>query len=69
MCKTDFGRGSYGHPKLALPSSFPRRGQLSQRRSAQPEEVGSAIFEHQIPSLGNWLDSRLKKLSIESKNA
>ena len=46
MRKTDFGRGSYGHPKLALPSSFPRRGQLGQRMSASPEEVSSAIFEH-----------------------
>ena len=68
MRKTDFGRGSYGHPKLALPSSFPRRVRLGQRRSARPEEVGMDIFEHQIPSTGMWSDSRLKELSIESKN-
>ena len=37
---------SYGHPKLALPSSFPRRGQFGQRMSDWPEEVGSAIFEN-----------------------
>ena len=43
-------------------------GQLDQGRSARPEEVGSAIFEYQIPSIGMWSDSRLKELSIESKN-
>ena len=42
----EFRRGSYGHPKLALPSSFPRRGQLGQRMSARIEDVGSTIFEH-----------------------
>ena len=68
MLKTDFGRGSYGSPKLALPSSFPRRGRLGQRRSARLEEVSSAIFERQIPSTGMWSDSILKNLSIESKN-
>ena len=68
MHKTNFRRGSYGHPKLALPSSFPRQGWLSQRRLARPEEVGSAIIEHQMPTTGMWSDSRLKYLSIESKN-
>ena len=68
MRKMDFGRGSYCHLKLALPSSFPRRGRLSQRRSAGTEEVISDIFEHKIPSTGMWSDSRLKDLSIESKN-
>ena len=43
-------------------------GQLGQRRSARPEEVSSTIFEHQMPSIGMWSDSRLKELSIGSKN-
>ena len=68
MHKTDFERGSYGRSTLALSSSFPRRGRLGQRRSARPEEIISAIFEHQIPSTGMWSDFRLKELSIESKN-
>ena len=37
-------------------------GQLGQRRSAW------IYFEHKIPSTGMWSDSRLKDLSIESKN-
>ena len=37
-------------------------------RSARPKEVGSAIFEHQMPSTGMWSDSILKDISIESKN-
>ena len=66
--KTDFGRGSYGHPKLALLSSFPRQGLRGQRRLALPEQVGSAIFEYQMPSKGMWSYCRLKEISIESKN-
>ena len=68
MRKTDFGRGSYGRPKLVLSSSFPRRCRLGQRRSTQQEEVRSTIFEHKIPSKIIWSDSRLNKISIESKN-
>ena len=68
MLKTNFERGSYSRPKLALPSSFPIRGRLGQRRPARQEEVSSAIFEHQMSSTCMWSDSRLKKLSIESKN-
>ena len=51
-----------------LPGSFPRQGRLGQRRSTRPEEVGSAIFEHQIPSTHMWSYSRLTNLSIESNN-
>ena len=63
MSKTNFGRGSYGHPKLELPShsldevGSAKGGQLGQKRSARiylrtkcyPQEFSQIIDSRSFP--------------------